>query len=228
MFLFAGSSRISTTGGLKYIVPVSYAILNQFQKKGGDLLDYRVQKDETLVERLWHRDPQALEALYDRYADLAFATAARMLGRDLAEDIVQESFMKLWRDPKSYQTERGAFSSWFLSTVHHRSVDELRKRRRIAASNASEQIELLLEKVPDSHPGPEEQVLEEHHQMALAEALKALPSEQREVLFLAYFDGLTQIQIAAKLQIPLGTVKTRVRLGLQKLKECLQARGITP
>jgi RNA polymerase sigma-70 factor (ECF subfamily) len=152
-----------------------------------------------------------------------------MLGRESAQELVQDVFLKLWRQPESYRRERGRFGSWFLSVVHHRAIDELRRRRRQAESerSAGEEVERWLKQTPDPKPSVETQAARDSRRAALIEALRTLPAQQREVLWLAYFDGLTQAEMSQRLKIPLGTVKTRVRLGLEKLKESLESRGIT-
>lgn len=165
---------------------------------------------------------EALERLYDRYSSLVFSVALRVLtDRPLAEDVTQEVFLRLWRRPWSYDPERGRFRSWLMSVTRNRSIDE---RRRVVRRLRLEERE------DDRRPDPPatgrfydpqlETVLAEERR-AVREAMTRLPPAQREVIELAYFGGLTQVEIAARTGEPLGTVKTRVRLGIQKLRVAL-------
>lgn len=181
------------------------------------------------MERIYEKDPVALETLYDRYADLVYSLATRMLGQDRAQDVVQEAFLKLWQSPESFKPDRGRFRSWFLSLVRNRAVDELRRDKRARAKTMQyENIEGLLENMPTDDANIERQVTLESKGIALVEALTQLPSEQRHVLMAIYFDGLSQSAAAEQLEIPLGTVKTRVRLAINKLRETFEAKGIEP
>jgi RNA polymerase sigma-70 factor (ECF subfamily) len=165
------------------------------------------------------RDVGALGALYDRYSTLVYSVSLRVLAdRGLAEDVVQEVFLQLWRRPASYDAARGRFVSWLMSVTRNRAIDEQRRRsRRMRLEDpdegASEQI-----RAEGRTSDPQlEAVLGEERQ-AVRAAIEELPPEQRRVLQLAYFGGLTQTEIAHYTGEPLGTVKTRVRLGMQKLR----------
>jgi RNA polymerase sigma-70 factor (ECF subfamily) len=177
------------------------------------------------------RDSQALEALYDRYFRQCFALAVRILSNGaIAEEVVQEVFLKLWQAPYSFDQQRGRFPSWLLSVVHHRCVDELRKNRRLVSANISldsdEGGDDLLTRLPDEQRGPEEAAWISEQRSNVRRALGKLSDVQRRVIELAYFGGMTQMEIASHLGEPLGTVKTRVRLALQKLKLALEAEGL--
>src|SRR3990172_7086470 len=178
--------------------------------------------DEELMQRLFYRDLAAFRTLYDRYGDRVYSTALRIV-RDvhLAQDMVQEIFLRLWRKPESYVAQRGRFSTWLTSVARNRAVDETRSRaRRYRHETASpEQQERELPDAVDKDPALTAE-LADQRRLILA-ALAGLPSEQRQVIELAYFGGLTQQQIAHRLSQPLGTVKTRVRLGMQKLRAAL-------
>ena len=178
--------------------------------------------DEELMARLARRDQRALEALYDRYARALYALALRLLGeRSAAEEVVQECFLKVWHAPDRYQASRGRPLTWLLALAHHRAIDELRRRRneqRLA--NASIDGEAAASTIIE---GPETQVWSTLEREELARALAALPPAQQEVLRLAYFEGLTQTEIARHLGEPLGTIKTRVRLAMQKLRAATAA-----
>jgi len=174
------------------------------------------------MERLFYRDIKAFETLYDRYGDLVYSTALRVL-RDahLAEDVSQEIFLRLWRRPEAYVAQRGRFGSWLLSVTRNRAVDEARSRgrryRHETAQGEQQERELVGENFPD--PGLAAQLEDERR--AVRQALSGLPAEQRQVIELAYFGGFTQQEISEMLGQPLGTVKTRIRLGMQKLKTAL-------
>jgi RNA polymerase sigma-70 factor (ECF subfamily) len=178
--------------------------------------------DAGLMAELGEGHVEALERLYDRYSSLVFSVALRVLtDRPLAEDVTQEVFLRLWRRPWSYDPERGRFRSWLMSVTRNRSIDE---RRRVVRRLRLEERED--ERRPDPpatgrfHDPQLETVLAEERR-AVRDAMTRLPPPQREVIELAYFGGLTQVEIAAQTGEPLGTVKTRVRLGIQKLRAAL-------
>ncbi len=184
--------------------------------------DYGRLADEELMRRLFYGDKLAFEALFDRYGDLVYSTALRVL-RDahLAQDISQEIFVRIWRKPESYVAERGRFLTWLISITRNRAVDEVRSRgRRQRYETASpEEQERELPAGEENDPALNAQLAEQAH--VVRAALAELPPEQREVIELAYFGGLTQQEIADRLSQPLGTVKTRIRLGMQKLRAAL-------
>jgi RNA polymerase sigma-70 factor (ECF subfamily) len=184
--------------------------------------DYAELGDEELMQRLHHRDQRAFEAIFDRYGDLVYSTALRVL-RDaqLAEDVSQEIFVRLWRKPQSYVAERGRFLTWLISVTRNRAVDEVRSRgrrqRHETASPEEQERELPASDAID--PALNAQLAEQAR--IVRAALAELPPEQREIIELAYFGGLTQQEISDRLDQPLGTVKTRIRLGMQKLRAAL-------
>ena len=184
--------------------------------------EYGQLGDDELMRRLFYRDRQAVEAIFDRYGDLVYSTALRVLrDANLAEDISQEVFARLWRKPDSYVAERGRFLTWLISVTRNRAVDEVRSRgRRQRHETASpEQQERELPAGNANDPALNAQLAEEAR--AVRAALGGLPAEQREVIELAYFGGFTQQEISQRLSQPLGTVKTRIRLGMQKLRAAL-------
>ena len=186
---------------------------------GGTPLDYARLRDEELIQRLFYRDRGAFETVYDRYGDLVYSNALRVLAdTQLAEDVTQEVFLRLWRAPERYVAQRGRFLSWLLSVSRNRAIDELRKRNRRLRLEAPTSPDEGRE-IPsaDAVDPPRAAQLAEERQL-IRDAMRELPWEQRLVLELAYFRGLTQQQIADGLGQPLGTVKTRVRLGMQKLR----------
>lgn len=189
-------------------------------------MDYKDLPDEGLMERLSYRDIRAFETLYDRYGDLVYSMALRVL-RDayLAEDISQEIFLRLWRRPEAYATQRGRFGTWLLAVTRNRAVDEVRSRgRRHRHETPSEEQQKERELPAENFPDPALAAQLEDERRTVRQALAALPAEQRQVIELAYYGGLTQQEISEMLGQPLGTVKTRIRLGMQKLKGVLLGR----
>jgi RNA polymerase sigma-70 factor (ECF subfamily) len=184
--------------------------------------DYKQLRDEELMQRLLHKDKRAFEAIFDRYGDLVYSTSLRVL-RDahLAQDVSQEIFVRLWRKPESYVAERGRFLTWLISVTRNRAVDEIRSRgRRLRHETASpEEQEREIPAGEGNDPALNAQLAEQARTVRAALAL--LPPEQRQVIELAYFGGLTQQEISDRLEQPLGTVKTRIRLGMQKLRAAL-------
>jgi RNA polymerase sigma-70 factor (ECF subfamily) len=186
------------------------------------LTDYAAATDERLVEALELRDERALETLYDRYGDYVYSVCLRMVGDvQLAEDLSQEVFLRLWRRPDLYDTSRGKFVTWLLSVARNRAIDERRSRGRRFRheSPPSESTEEVIEAIPASESRDVAIVSEER--VIVQKALANLPPEQKLAIQLAYFGGYTQQEIAEGLRQPLGTVKTRIRLGMQKLRQLL-------
>ncbi len=183
--------------------------------------------DEALVAQIAQRDVAAFSLIYDRYVRAVFVLAAYMLGRAEAEDVVQEVFLRLWNKAKQFDVQQGSFSPWFMSVARHHILDELRRRSQQQRVVAAESINTLLAQAVDPEVDVEDQVWMNHRAASVLDALKSLPDEQRRVIVLAYFGGLTQSAIAQQLGWPLGTVKKRVRLGLQKLKAVLAQEGMT-
>ena len=184
--------------------------------------EYRQLGDDELMRRLFYRDRRALEAILDRYGDLVYATALRVL-RDphLAEDISQEIFVRLWRKPDSYVAERGRFLTWLISVTRNRAVDEVRSRGRRQRHETASPEEQERELPAGNTNDPARNALLAEEARAVRAALAGLPGERRQVIELAYFGGFTQQEISQKLGQPLGTVKTRIRLGMQKLRATL-------
>src|SRR5215212_1734452 len=172
--------------------------------------------DKDLISQVGRGDRQAFATLYDRHSRAAYSLAYRMMGeRQAAEDLVQDAFLKLWRAAGSYRVERGSVRTWLFSIVHNRAIDQLRSlasRRR-----TQEKIEASAQRSQPS--GAFAQSWRNLQREQVQEALKALPSEQSKVLRLAYFSGYTHVEIAELLDLPLGTVKGRMRLGLKKVRD---------
>ena len=176
----------------------------------------RDPSDEQVLEAVGRGDDDALGELYDRFGRLAFHLAFRILrDRALAEDAVQEAFLAVWRSADAYKRERAKPSTWILTVVHRRAVDLVRREQR----RRGEPLEVAPE--PSSGPADEDAALRDRR-AAVQAALTELPGEQRQALELAYYGGLTQSELAERLGVPLGTVKSRMFAGLGRLRELLQ------
>jgi len=177
------------------------------------------RSDEDLITSLAGRELSALDALYDRYHRVAFSMAYRVLGdRGTAEDVVQDAFLSVWRQAKSFRRERGSARTWLMSIVHHRSIDKLR-------SHANTPNLLPIDEAQDresEQPGTWQVVWSRLTGDAVRGALSRLPTDQRKSIELAFFSGYTHVEIAGLMNVPLGTVKGRMRMGLQKLKALLE------
>ena len=179
-------------------------------------------RDDQLVERMAEGDAESLAELFDRYAPSALALARRILGQHhLAEETVQEAFLALWRDPDRYTTERGSVRSWLMSIVHHRAVDVV--RREGTQVRRAHLVAMAFTESGSDDPGTTvvERIGRSEEQVTARRALACLPFGQRQIIELMYFEGLTQTQIAAHLSLPLGTVKSRTRLGMRRLRTSL-------
>lgn len=171
-----------------------------------------------LVQRTAAGEQAALAELYDRSCHLVFGLALRILAdRAAAEDAVVETYSQAWREAKAYDVQRGTASAWLLTLARCRAIDMLRSRKRERATDPLESAG----DVPSAMPNPEESVGSAERDRFVRHALLGLSSEQREAIELAYFGGLSHTEIAARLSQPLGTVKTRIRLGMMRLRELL-------
>lgn len=183
--------------------------------------------DPELAARVADGESAALEVLYDRYSRIVLSFAMRILGdRQHAEELLQEVFLRVWRQAQNYSDQRGTFVTWLLSITHNMAIDEVRKRNRRPQRADSADPVLLLENQTSNEPSVEQSVLHASLQEDIAEALQSLPDSQRESLEMAYFQGLTQREIADQLDEPLGTIKTRMRLGMRKLREYLESNEV--
>jgi RNA polymerase sigma-70 factor (ECF subfamily) len=183
--------------------------------------DLNEARDRDLVRRIAAGDEDAFRGLFRRYAPTAIALARRVARQPyLAEEIVQEAFLALWRSPGAYDPGRGSVRSWLMGMVHHRAVDAVRReesqRRRAEEAKASDVVVV---------EDPAEAVVEElgapQERETVRAALEGLPEEQRQVIELMYFGGLSQSRIAERLELPLGTVKSRTLLGMRRLRAAL-------
>jgi RNA polymerase sigma-70 factor (ECF subfamily) len=166
-------------------------------------------------------DRGAFDDLYRRYSAPAYGLAYRITGQQmLAQDVVHDAFMALWRAPEAFDPARGAFRTFFLSLVHHRAVDTVRREERIRArQERASNLEPLA--VEDPAEGVTDAADLADRRIEVRAALETLPPEQRQVLEMAYFGGKTQVQIAEEIAIPLGTVKTRTLAAMRKLRNAL-------
>ncbi len=184
-----------------------------------------IPPDAELALRVASGDADALEELYNRYSPAVFSMSYSIL-RDhaAAEDATQEIFLALWSRASRFHPAKGVFRHWFLHLAHNRIIDELRRRRRATQLDADASPDDA--KLPLASPADTaNEAITAALFGAASEALKALPEEQRIPIVMAYLEGATQQEIAARANIPLGTVKTRLRLGLAKLRELLAAPG---
>lgn len=182
--------------------------------------------DEQLISAICKGEESAIEVLYERYHRYAYALAYRILHDPLAsEDIVQDAFLSIWRKASSYQAQNGSVQSWIQAIVRHRAIDKIRASAHrdyqwtpLQADNEQDP--------PSEEPDVWEQAWQSEQYRIIHEVMEQIPVEQRMVIELAYFGGLTHAEISEQYQIPLGTVKGRMRLGLQKMKALLAERGL--
>ena len=178
------------------------------------------EDDKRLLELIVQQDLDALGTLYNRYSNGVYALAMQMLkDSGAAEEVVQDAFHNVWRRAASYHPDRGKVTSWLFSIAHHRAIDELRRRRR-DREHVQHGVDIA-NRPSEGRGDPVEYTVLSMEGRRIKEALNVLRKEQREIVMLAYYGGFTHSEIAAKLDQPLGTVKTRMRLALKKLREVL-------
>ena len=175
-----------------------------------------------LIQQVAKQDRDAFSQLYDRFSTLVFTLAMRMLkARSDAEDLLQEVFVQVWRQAQNYSAERGSPEAWIINIARSRAIDKIRSIRRMEKS-------FVLTDDParaESSENVESSAAESETRLMMNSVLANLPQTQRKVLELAYFDGLTQTEIAERLAEPLGTVKTRMRSGIQRLRQIVSSPG---
>jgi RNA polymerase sigma-70 factor (ECF subfamily) len=183
--------------------------------------------DHMLINAVANGDTHALESLYDRYGAVVFRMAFRILkNREQSEEVVQEVFWRVWRRSASFERDRGRVAQWIFGIAHNLCIDEMRRMRaRPSPVYDNEEHPLIPQLVDDNVDVPAAAWASEQRRV-IVDALANLPSAQREAIELAYFGGLSHQEIADQLDRPLGTIKTRVRLGLQKLGTLLAPTGV--
>lgn len=176
-------------------------------------------EDEKLIERLaTGADEAALSELYDRYQAVMYAIAMRITkDQALAQDAVQEAFVGVWRNASRYAVARASVRTWMLSITHHRAIDIIRRRKATTELPETDSTDPALT-APDVWP----EVSRSLDRDTVKQAMDGLPAAQREAISMAYFGGLTQVEIADRTGVPLGTVKSRVRLGLTQMRRTLE------
>jgi RNA polymerase sigma-70 factor (ECF subfamily) len=181
--------------------------------------DLRALADEDLMQLVRRGRAGAFEVVYERHASAAFSLAYRIVGtRNGAEDVSQEAFLSIWRSGARYDRARGSVRTWVLGIVHHRAIDYLRRsavhdKRRASDEGMEERFE--------ARERTDVEVARRDEARVVRSAMEALPSDQSQVIELAYFGGFTHAEIAEMLETPVGTVKGRMRLGLKKLRDRL-------
>jgi RNA polymerase sigma-70 factor, ECF subfamily len=177
--------------------------------------------DVELLKAIAKSDEEALAHLYDRYRVILFGLLVRILtSREEAEDVLQEVFLQVWKRAGDFDEDRGRPFTWLVTLTRSRAIDRLRSlasRARVATAGARDESELVSDAATDAFRSEQRGLV--------MDALDQLPEEQKRALILAYFDGLTQSEIATRLGAPLGTVKTRMRAGITKLRELLTNRN---
>ena len=179
--------------------------------------------DETLMARIQEREPEALAALYDRYSGILKSLIMGVIHNDAeADDLLQEIFMEIWNQAAHYSAQKGKPLGWIVTLTRRRSIDRLRKKQ--AYARAEERLQNETEQQPDAwvHNSTEDDIEMSDTRRLILGILKNLPPAQREAIDLAFYHGMSQREIAAKTGIPLGTIKTRLELGLKKISEALR------
>lgn len=200
-------------------------MVGSFQRLGDD--SNVVEVDEALIERLAQGDVSALEALYGRYARPVYSLALRILSDSAdAEEVTQDVFERVWRHAPAFDAERGRFGTWLMSMTHHVAVDRVRKRQRRPQTVQGEAADRVTLDLPDSGADVSESTLRNLEAQQIRRALHSLPASQQQAIELAYFGGLSHLEIAAVLGDPLGTVKARIRRGMDRLRSALESFGV--
>jgi len=182
--------------------------------------------DEALLNAIANGAVWAMESLYQRYSRILYSLAYRLVAdHQVAEDLLQDAFLAIWRRSTSYSPQTGAARSWLISILHHRAIDHLRRVRRRSTLQEAPLEEIALDETT-AFPDVWEEVWRSVKSSQVRAALMKIPAEQRLVIELAYFQGWTHTEIAEGVQIPLGTVKARLRLGLIHLKHALEQVGM--
>lgn len=201
----------------------------RYDRSEDDVLTRYTLDDSALVDRVAHGDENALGQLYDRFGQAIYSLCLRIV-RDggTAEELTQEVFVRLWRSAASFEPERGRVSAWLLRIAQNLALNELRRRQSRPVVAPEAEWDLASARLADTHAesDPVASVDERERSEVVRQALAQLPTAQRQAIELAFFGGLSQTEVATALEEPLGTVKSRIRLGMQRLRELLVAAGI--
>lgn len=189
-------------------------------------MDFTAFDDASLMRLVARENSDALGALYDRYGRYVFSVALNVIGSpESAEEIVQDVFTRVWEKAGTYDSAQAKVLTWLVSITRHRAIDELRRNHVRPEQNNVDWAEAI--EIGDSHePGPEAATEALMQQKSVRDAIGKLPADQRRVLALAYFKGYSQSEIAEITGEPLGTVKTRIRLAMQKLRQLLSTQVV--
>ncbi len=181
------------------------------------------ETDEQLMARIQEREPEALAGLYDRYSGILKSLIMGVIHNDAeADDLLQEIYMEIWKQAAHYSVQKGKPLGWIVTLTRRRSIDRLRKKQ--AYARAEERLQNETEQQPEAwvHNSTEDDIQMSDNRRLILGVLKNLPPAQREAIDLAFYHGMSQREIAAKTGIPLGTIKTRLELGLKKISEALK------
>jgi RNA polymerase sigma-70 factor (ECF subfamily) len=186
-------------------------------------MDYSTLDDEMLIRLMVQAQAAALSELYDRYNRLVFSLALSLVGnRATAEEITLDVFTKLWENAGAYRSEQAKVSTWLINITRHQAIDVLRRQNARPEQYSLSWAETTPASINSNANSPEEMVELSLRQEQIRAAIAQLPADQRQALALAYFNGYTHRQIAEQLGQPLGTIKTRIRLAMQKLRQVLE------
>jgi RNA polymerase sigma-70 factor (ECF subfamily) len=180
-------------------------------------IDERRAEEAALLVRIREKDERAIEALYARYSGPLYSLAYQVTGTDrFAQDVVQETFVAVWKDAARFDPSRGAVSSWLFALARHKAIDLVRKEANVRKHTADVDLELR-----EADDDVDQEAWLRVRRDAVHAAIEQLPEAQRTALELAFFAGLTHVEVAERLDIPLGTAKTRIRTALLKLRDIL-------
>jgi len=184
------------------------------------------ESDRTLIQQIGAGDQKAFGILYDRYKTLVFSLAVKIVdSHETAEDITLDVFTQIWKNAKKYHPEKGSVKGWIASLARYRSIDTLRRRKVRSDINRPQWSDVQPETLP-SNDNPADALESAEIRHMVSDIIKRLPENQQEALAMAYFKGYTHRQIAEALNEPLGTIKTRIRLGIQKLREIFKDKNL--
>ncbi len=212
-------SQNKNASGASMRINIERNVLRSNQEKASQQLS-----DEILATQVARGESAALEALYERHASIVLGIALKVIGdQSLAEDVLQETFWRVWRGASAFQPQRGSFTSWLFRIARNLAIDAYRRRNvRPQTTFGADDTESILDKTPDPDANVAEQTQALLKNQQVQKALTSLPQVQRQVIEMAYFYGMTRREIAEATGEALGTIHTRARLGLQKLREELE------